>query len=443
MTPEPAAAPGRAAAAGGPGPASPGVAALLLGLGVLSALKGLTLVVDDTVAYLYYTDYRHGFVARGLLGQLFAPLLAAAPKGAHAGLLAAWHLAALAALLAATARLAARTVAAAGGRADVAAMAALLFCSPLFTSLANLTAAPEVPLCLLTLAIAAAIRAGRHAAAWVLFLAGALAHQLMLFLALPLMVLGTAVGLGPGRRRGLAVAGTLAAGLAAALAVLLAPAPDPRLAARFVEHGIPPEAARNLLADQLGQGTGRMLGVMAGLWRDHALNGLIAVAYGAGAGAAVLAACLLGSPGAVRSAAARLTVLPPGGARTALAVLLALGAGLGPLLVLALAFDLSRLAVLATFTSFLAADALLRPAVPAPAGAGPPPRPGSRPGRTAAALACGVLAAVFLWLPYVGLWFNGSLLKRGDLLVPSPALGVGASRAVVEAFLRFYDRDAP
>jgi hypothetical protein len=416
------------------------VAVLLLGLGTLAALKGLTLSVDHTVAYLYYTDYRFGYVARGLIGQLFSPVLAATPKAAHAGILVAWHLATLAALLVALARLAARTVAAAGtGRREVVlAAAVLLFCSPLLTSLASLPAAPEVLLCLLTLGVAEAVRAGRYGLAWLAFLVGALAHQLIIFVALPVMVLG---GLLDADRRRFAVAGSVLAGAAACLAVLLAPAPDARFVGVFVEHGIPPGAARSLFEDQLGQTTGRMLGAMAELWRRHPLNGAVAVAYGASAGAAILAACLL-SPGAARAAAEPLAFLPRGWPRSVLAVLLVAGAGLGPLLVLAFAWDLSRLAVLATFTSFLAADTALR-RVPRddPAAAAAPRAPSSR--SAAVALGCGALAAVFLCLPYVGLWFNGALVKREELVVPNPVLEVGATRAVVEGFLRFYNRDAP
>jgi hypothetical protein len=411
----------------------PTIASLLFALGVLSAFKGLTTYVDQTAAYLYHTDYRFGFVARGLVGQLFSPLLAATPPGAHRWVLVAWHYATLALLLALLARFAARAVAAAGGRADVLAMAALVFCSPLVPSLANFTAAPDVLLCLLTLGVVAAVRAGRLGAAWALFVAGVLAHQLMLFLALPLMVL--ACLLAGGDRRWAAAAVSLAVGAAASLAVVLAPAPDERFVGVFVATGIPPGAARSLFEDQLGQTTGRMLGAVAELWRDHTLNGLIAVAYGAGAGVVLLATCLL-SPGAVRAAAGPLDVLPAGRARAAVAVLLVVGAGLSPLLVLALAYDLSRLAALATFTSLVAAGLVLLRAGP---GAGPARRGGTR----AAAIVCGALAVAFLCLPFLGLWFEAGLAKRDELLVPNPVLEFGPTRALVERFLAFYGRDAP
>jgi hypothetical protein len=87
-------APGARAASGGPSAApaprpAPGLAALLLALGALSALKGLNTFVDPTASYFYYADYRFGFVARGLVGQLFAPALDVLPAGAHRGLLVA------------------------------------------------------------------------------------------------------------------------------------------------------------------------------------------------------------------------------------------------------------------------------------------------------------------------------------------------------------------
>jgi hypothetical protein len=212
------------------------VAVILFGLGSLSALKGLNLIVRPTASYFYYTDYRFGFVLRGLVGQLFSPVLAMLPQSAHGDLLIAWHYAALAALLVVLSRFAARTVAATG-RVDVLAMAVLLFCSPLIPSLAFFTAAPEVLLCLLTLGLVAAIRAQRFGLAWLVFLVGALAHQLMIFLALPVMVLGSLIH---ADRPVPAVAGSIAVGLAACLIILSAPAPDARFIGRFIEHGIPP-----------------------------------------------------------------------------------------------------------------------------------------------------------------------------------------------------------
>jgi hypothetical protein len=323
-------APGARAASGGPS-AEPaprpalGLAALLLALGALSALKGLNTFVDPTASYFYYADYRFGFVARGLVGQLFAPALDALPAGAHRGLLVAWHFAGLAALLAALARLAARTVAAAAGRADVLAAAILLFCSPLVPSLAYFTAAPDPLLCLLTLAVVAAARAGRHALACVVLLVGTLAHQLMVFLALPLLVLASLVH---ARRPAPAVAVALAAGLAACLIVLAAPAPDARLVGRLVAHGVPLEDARGLVQLQLGQGAFEMLGVMAGMWRANPLNGAIALAHGAAGGVAILAVCLL-TPGALRPVAERLPPAVPAGPRGLLAGLLVDGCRAG------------------------------------------------------------------------------------------------------------------
>src|SRR5687767_9192844 len=51
-----------------------GVTVLLFGFGTLSALKGLNLMVSSTASYFYHTDYRFGFILRGLVGQFFSPI---------------------------------------------------------------------------------------------------------------------------------------------------------------------------------------------------------------------------------------------------------------------------------------------------------------------------------------------------------------------------------
>jgi hypothetical protein len=395
-------------------------------LGTASALKGFNLHISLYNSYFYYTDYRFGFILRGLVGQLFSPVLAILPQSAHADLLIAWHFAAFAVLLALLSQFAARTVAATG-RADVLAMAVLLFCSPLIPSLAFFTAAPEVLLCLLTLGLVAAVRAQRFGLAWLVFLVGALAHQLMVFLALPVMVLGSLIH---ADRPVPAVAGCMAVGLAACLIILSAPAPDPRLIGRFIEQGITPSRARDLYELQLGQTSAEMLGVMAGLWRQNFVTGAIAVTYAALAGAVILAGCLL-SPGAIRPAVVSLAFLPSGRLKAISAALLVLGAGLSPLLVLAFAWDLSRLAVLSTFTAFLAAAMLLRRA--------PDPVPSSR--FRLIIFACGALAAVFFCLPFIGLWFTGYHLNTWKPLIRDPILEIGAVRTVVEDFLEIYGGD--
>jgi hypothetical protein len=256
-------------------------------LGSLSILKGLTLIVDQTAAYLYYTDYRFGFVLRGMVGELFAPILSSIPLRMHHTLLIGWHISTLIVLLLALSWLAARTVAATL-RIDVLAMAVLLFCAPLLTSLANFTAQPDVLLCCLTLGLTAALQKQRFLLAWAIFLIGVLVHQLMIFLALPIMILGSLLN----SDRPLIALGSMLVGLAACLLVLFAPTPDERFISRFIEHGIPPHAARSLFEDQLSQGSARMLSAMAKLWRHNLLNGVIAVAYGALAGIIMIIGCL-------------------------------------------------------------------------------------------------------------------------------------------------------
>jgi hypothetical protein len=393
------------------------ITVLLFAFGTFSALKGLNLHVDVTASYLYYTDFRFGFILRGLLGQLFSPVLAAIPPSAHGDLMIAWHFGTLAILLIVLSRLAAQTVAATG-RADVLAMAVLLFCSPLLASLAYFTAAPDVLLCLLTLGIVAATRAQRFGLAWLIFLIGTLAHQLMIFIALPVMLLGSYIH---ADRQVPALVGSAAVGLAACVLILLAPAPDERIASRFIELGIPPAEAQVLYQNQLGQRSSQMLGVMADLWRQNFVNGMIAVAYGASAGVVILVAYLL-AQGAPRPIAETLIVLIPARLTATLATLLVLGIGLSPLLVLAFAWDLSRLAVLSTFTAFLVADMLLRRN----------PADQVRVFRAKlATVACGALSLVFLALPFIGLWFGGFHLNTDRPLVWNPILQIGAIGTIV------------
>jgi hypothetical protein len=402
------------------------VIVLLLSLGIISALKGLNLHVDVTALYFYYTDFRFGFILRGLVGQLFSPILAALPHSAYDGVMIAWHLATLAILLIVLSRFAARTIAATG-RTDVLAMAVLLFCSPLIPSLAYFTAAPDVLLCLLTLGIVAATRTQRFVLAWLIFLVGALAHQLMIFIALPVMLLGSFIN---ADRHVPAMIGSAAVGLAACVLILLAPAPDERLVSRFIEMGISSAEAQVLYKNQLGQRSSEMLGIMADLWRQNFVNGVIAATYGASAGAVILVACLL-TQGAPRPLAQPLTFLAPGRLTTILATLLVLGIGLSPLLVLAFAWDLSRLAVLSTFTAFLVADMLLcRNPVQVPL----------RRSRLVT-FACGALALVFLGLPSISLWFSGYQLNTEKPLVRDPILEIEAIRTNVEGLLEFYNQN--
>lgn len=401
---------------------------LFFGFGVISALKGLNFLVSSTASYFYYTDYRFGFILRGLVGQLFTPVLATLPQGPHDDLLTAWHFAVLAVLLMVLSRFAAQTVVVTR-RADVLAMAVLLFCSPLIPSLAYFTAAPDGLLCLLMLGLVVAARAQRFVLAWLIFLVGVLAHQLMIFIALPAMVLASLIN---ADRRVPAVLGSLAVGLAACLIVLWAPIPDERLIGRLIEQGIPPDQARHLYQLQLGQTFSEMLGVMAGLWRQNFVNGVIAVTYGASASVVILASCLL-SPDAIRPVVAPLTFLSSGRLKAILAALFVSGAGLSPLVVLAFAWDLSRLAVLSTFTAFLVADMLLRR---------DPVRVWS-PRSKRMTFACGALAAGFFCLPFLGLWFSGSYLNMRKPLIHNPILETRTMRAVFEGFQKFYDRNAP
>lgn len=398
-----------------------------LALGTISALKGLNLNLPSAQSYFYFVDYRFGFVVRGLVGQLFAPLLALFPPSAHGDLLIGWHYLVLAALLVALSRFAARTVTATG-RADVLAMAILLFCSPLIPSMARFTAVLDPLLCLLTLGLVAAIRAQRLALAWLIFVVGTLAHQLMIFIALPLMILGSLIH---AKQPAVAVAGSAAIGIVACLVLLLAPAPDERLIGQFTEHGISAQSARAFLRWQLGQSIGEMLGQLAIMWRKEFVNAMIGLAYGASAALAILG-CLFAS-GAVRPARLNLASLRPDRLKTVLAALLVLGAGLSPLLSLAIAYDLSRLAALSAFTSFLVADMLLRrdPALAPSARAGP------------ATSACAALAALFLCLPGMTLFFDHAVLNTEAPLVRDPVLEAGPAREAIDALVKFVGRNNP
>jgi hypothetical protein len=403
------------------------LAIMFIGLGIFSAMKGLVLDVDQTAAYLYYTNYHFGFVLRGLLGQLFSPFLSNIPPGLHHDLLIGWHVMTLAALLLALSWLAARAVAATR-RTDVLAMAILLFCAPMFTSLAGFTAQPDTLLCCLTLMAVSAIRTQRFVLAWLIFLMGVLVHQLMVFLALPLMILSSLLE----KRQPFPVVGSILVGLLACALVLVAPAPDERLITRFIEHGIPPEAARSLFEDQLSEALAGRFRAMAELWRNHLLNGIIAIAYGASASLIIMVTSLLSSDGLGRVAAA-LPFLPQGPARSVMAAVLALGAGLSPLLILAFASDLSRFSVLSTFTAFMTADLLLR-------------QEQSQtwsPGSRSLTFTCGSLAALFVYLPFMGMWFRGAMLKQPDLLIFKPILEFEALTRAIERFLDFYNRYAP
>jgi len=394
----------------------------LLGLGALSILKGANLNIVPESLYLYYTDYRFGFVRRGLIGQVFAPLLDRLPRHLHEPLILAWHLATLVLLLVLLTAWAAR-IAARAGR-DMRLMALLLFVSPFLGSLAFFTGGPDVLICLLTLAAVVALRRGRPIIAWLAFLAGMLAHQLMIFTALPLMLF---TSLAAPRYRRVSFAGSLALGLVACLVVVLAPPADERLIDRFITIGIPPDTARLIHDLQLDQDVAGMSRRMVGLWANFPMQGMIAVAYGGAAGIVILAY------GLVTFRAALPALIPasprlPGIAGRVLAGLLALGAGLAPLLALALAWDVSRLASLCPFTAFLAVAVLAgqSPAQPPPAGPWP------------AASACGVLLVLFLCMPFLGLWFEGVKLNQVRPLIPPASLSVAPWNWVVQGVEAVY-----
>ncbi|WP_159712859.1 hypothetical protein [Geminicoccus flavidas] len=401
---------------------------LFLGLGAISVLKGLNWALAPEGSYLYYIDYRFGFLMRGLVGQIFSPFLARLPHSAHEKVFLAWHFLTLTVLLVLLVRLAAQTVAQ-SRRVDVLAMAALLFCSPFLASLAYFTAAPDILLCLLTLGVVAAIRARRFLLAWLIFLVGVLIHQLMVFIALPLMVLFSMIG---DELRTRAVAGSLAIGLAACLVILMAPAPDPRLIRVFIDQGISPEGARDLYDFQLSQELVEISSVMAGWWLKGFINGMIAVAYGALPGVAILGGCLVLLRASIQ-AVVPLPLLRPGRPRAILTAILVLGVGLSPLLVLAMAWDLSRFAALCPFTAFLVAVALV----------GFDRRQLNQSGPSLLALTCIVLAVAYLCLPFLGLWFGGWKLNADRPFIRDPILALEPMRTAIESFLRFYDRNVP
>jgi hypothetical protein len=402
-----------------------GIVVLLMVLGTVSALKGFNLIVTPTASYLYYTDYRFGFVIRGLVGQIFAPLLDSLPPSAHQGLLIGWHFVVLAGLVGAIAVTAARTVVGAG-RVEILPIAILTVTSPLVPSLAYFTAQPDALLCLLTLGIVAAMRAGRPMAASVMLAIGGLAHQLTIFLALPVMVLA---GLVHGKHPARVLTASVIVAAAICAMVLAAPVPDERLVARFVENGIPAPHARSLYQQQLGQSLVDSVCMMIGLWREHALAGFIVLGYGTAATAAIAGSLLL-HPGAMRTASDALRSLGARSAMPAAARIAVVATAFSPLVVLAFALDLSRLSVLSVFTAFLTADILLR------AVEGPEIAPAGL-FRIGAAL-CGALAVGFLFLPMLGLWFTGFHVNVGHPLIPDPLLETGTIRWLVDRLIEFH-----
>jgi hypothetical protein len=394
-------------------------------LAVVSALKGLHRAIAPEVVYFYYTNYEFGFILRGLVGQVFAPLLKTTPVSMHGQIMLVWHILSLGVLMAVLSFRAARLVAATG-RADVMAMALLLFCSPLIPSLAFFVASPDILLCLVTLGILAAMRGGHPVLAWLLFLLGTIIHQLMVFIALPVMILASVM---QANRQWLVVVGSVVVSLLACLVVLMAPPADERFVQRFVEAGITPEGARDLYDFQLRQSLTDMLDKMALIWRAHLLNGLISLTYGTVAAVAILLGCL-SRMNVIQDALRSLIPVPPGRWQRVVAVLLAVGAGLGPLVVLALAWDFSRLALLSTFTSFLVAELLFR-------------HQGAKLQRSVGTVTAGstALAAVLLCLPLLALWPAGMKLNNELPIVRNPVMDIPVVRMAVEHFQAFYDRD--
>ena len=355
-------------------------------------------------AYFWLNDYGHGFARRALIGTILSPIvmragLAAVVFCAHFLALAAVFLAARAVLERAAGR---------AGPIQVGLAGALFATSPFLAHLAHLVGYPDGLITVLLCVCALQMRHWSAAVVTGVLILACLVHELAFLLLLPMAVFAACIDPLPGMWRRLA---WLAAGTAVAVPLILftnGAAPD--LVTKMVAAGFDPTVATAQIQLSLQQGVANSFHTQLASWHAFGLDSALAVLYSALPGLLIL---LLFAPQIGAEITSRSQDV---WARLAL-VVLCLGSGFAGLAVLAIAFDLSRIASFTTLTCFLTVGALLRDGAVRSSGRGLWP-------------ICGAAVAFYALLPLCMLHFgsgqiiNAAFVRR--LCPPCTALGIKA-----------------
>ncbi|MEB3355205.1 MAG: hypothetical protein VKK04_00560 [Synechococcales bacterium] len=332
---------------------------LVLGLavlGVLSILKGFVPRARGLGLYIWLTTYQHGFIRRGLLGTLVSPWVQNSdPEAVRLGLVGI-HVILLILIGGLAAILAWEFLRRHRQRVGYAFIFLACFFSSHFLGTIAYNAA-EADAIMAVLLILIAIFAGSTAAGlgFILILViGTLIHEMFLISAFPLILysvltpLLTTEKVGDRRRTVFSALVLLGSTLALVILILHTNQPSEEFRTTFLNFGMSERRASQVLERKLGQSLGGSLVMLAGIWRSHGLNASMGLAYSLlpSVGMLLIYWGWLKKPEFSNNALGG-RALPL--IRTAFFLL----ACYGPVLVLALAFDLSRLAQFANLTTFL------------------------------------------------------------------------------------------
>ena len=392
------------------------MALIFLALSAWTVAKGSLPLFYTEELYFWVNTYGHGLVRRGLVGTLISPLLGRGDEAAVHLLAAQLNWAGLAVAIGIVTGLLVQASAIAA-RIPVFVVAAILATSPFFGLVAHHTGYPDGLIAAFLLAGGLVLPAVPSWCAAGLLVAFSALHELAFLLILPFALFSSALRPGWGARQ----FWTLGAGVAAALSlVLFSNRPSPDMLGRLVSAGLSPTAAGQQLDLYLGHGTLGVLGVMARKWASHPLNGLLGLAYGALPGACIT---WLGLPFALR-AIARASL-----SRWYRATLIGgyFAACMSGVAVLALAWDLSRIASFTSLTAFITVTLLMRT---------------TRAETNLRAVVVGVAICIcFAVLPVFNLYFESGWPVRMNMLSFVCAPCASASLDFMDVYNRDLSRD--
>ena len=306
---------------------------------VLTSAKGLTAVFHVDELYFWVNDFAYGFVRRGVIGSLAAPWLRSVTPGDVHAIAVGWWLAGLMCTLLVAAALFWRGLTK-HRRAATVAVGALVATSPMLGLITYHVGYPDTVIVALVAATGVFLPSAPAIIVAVAMIGLGAVHEMILLLLLPIVVFCTCMR--PCTRVQGAVIG--AGAFAALLLPLLSTRPSAEILQRLVLAGLPLADATTQLDTALSQTIAGSASTMYAAWSRHFLNGVLGILYAGLPGGIIM---LLGWSAASAWIAARVF----SGAGRALLLALYAAACLGPVALLALAWDLSRIASFTTLTA--------------------------------------------------------------------------------------------
>ncbi len=310
----------------------------------LTAAKGIIPATHDDELYFWFANYQHGLTRRALVGSLLTPIVDSMTRDQLGILLRLIVLAVFAIILPFTWRW---LIALRGQFPErtIYLFASLFVTSPFLGLLAYHVGYPDGLIALLVILGALALR---HARIWTfacVLVAGTFVHELILLLLLPLSAWG-AINCRHWSRKHYLILALLVVGCC--LVVISEGRASPGIIESLTSHlkavGVPQESAVFQVRASLTQGVSQTILLMRQIWANNLLNAILETIYAALPGVLILSAAL---PNLSRRIAGRSRLVK------IMLSLLFLMSGLGPVFLLALAFDTSRLASFSTLTALL------------------------------------------------------------------------------------------